>query len=350
MFGAAEPRLPTLDPEQIGRVRELRAAIDDVALARELKDLPAPRVRVLTPASCAAFDTDLRERFTRAGWAARLDEFRAPGAPQWGPSGQYGDVLTDVDLDGVNVVAVKEGESAEMVLVLAHHDTVPGTGGADDNGTGLIGLLELARLLGAAEFRRTVLLVAVDHEELGFHGARHLVRQLQAGGRTVVGAYVFEMLGFASTLPGSQHLPSGLNLLYPGQVRRIRRNMQRADFSAVLYRQSGRTMAALFAAALTTLTGPAGVVLLRAPTDLPVLGPVLGRLVPFTQHFARSDHLPFWDAGLPAVQITDTANFRNPHYHQPGDLPDTVDMSRVADVTAATAFAVETLAQRLPPD
>lgn len=347
MFGAAEPRLPALDPAQVSRVRELRAAIDDAALGRELEALPAPRVRVLTPEISAALDVDLRNRFAVAGWPARLDHFRASGVPQWGPSGRYEDVLTGVDIDGVNVVAVKEGEVSDAVLVLAHHDTVPGTGGADDNGTGVVGLLELARLLGTARFRRTVLLVAVDHEELGFHGARHLVRQMRAVGRTVIGAYVFEMLGFASTEPGSQHLPPGLDLLYPGQLRRIRRNEQRADFSAVLYRESGRPMAALFAAALTQLTGPAGAVLLRAPTDLPVLGPLLGRFVPFTQHFARSDHLPFWDADLPAVQITDTANFRNPHYHRAGDLPDTVNMKQVADVVAATALAVEILAERL---
>lgn len=347
IFGAAEPRLPVLGPAQTERVRKLRAAIDDDALGHELEALPAPRVRALAPDICAALDIDLRNRFAAAGWTARLDHFHARGVPQWGPSGRYTDVLTDADIDGVNIVAGKEGELSDAVLVLAHHDTVPGTGGADDNGTGIVGLLELARLLGEARFRRTVLLVAVDHEELGFHGARHLVRQMFATGREVVAAYVFEMLGFASTEPGSQQLPRGLDLLYPGQVSRIRRNGQQADFAAVLYQRSSRTMAALFAAALTQLNGPTGAVLLRAPTDLPVLGPLLGRFVPFTQHFARSDHLPFWDAGLPAVQITDTANFRNPHYHQAGDVPDTVSMTQVADVVAATALAVEILAERL---
>ncbi|MFV2085626.1 M20/M25/M40 family metallo-hydrolase [Micromonospora sp. LOL_021] len=328
-------------------MRELRATVDADALRHELRTLPAPRVRVLTPGACAELDGDLRDRFAAAGWTARLDRFHARGVPQWGPSGRYEDVLTDVDIDGVNIVAAKEGELSEVVLVLAHHDTVPGTGGADDNGTGVVGLLELARLLGGTRFRRTVLLVAVDHEELGFHGARHLVRQMSVARRKVVGAYVFEMLGFASTEPGSQHLPTGLGLLYPGQIKRIRRDGQRADFAAVLYQRSSRTMATLFAAALTQLAGPTGTILLRAPTDLPVLGPLLGRFVPFTQHFARSDHLPFWDADLPAVQITDTANFRNPHYHRAGDVPETVSMQQVADVVAATALAVEILAERL---
>ena len=330
------------------RVRELRAAIDEAALTRELADLPAPRVRSLDPAGCAALDDRLRDDLAAAGWDTALDRFRVSGVHGWGPSGTYADVLSDVDLDGVNVVATREGEISDAVLVLAHHDTVPGTGGADDNGSGVVGLLALARLLGEGRFRRTVVLALVDLEELGFHGARRLVQQVTAD-RAVTGAYVFEMLGYASEEPGSQRLIPGLGVLYPRQVRRIKANESRGDFSAVLFKRSSRTMAALFAAAMRDLTGSgAGAVMLRAPIDLPVIGPLLGRFLPFARNFARSDHLPFWDAGLPAVQITDTADFRNPHYHRETDVPATITMSLVADVVAATAYAVEQLAELLP--
>jgi len=83
------------------------------------------------------------------------------------------------------------------------------------------------------------------------------------------------------------------------------------------------------------------------PTGLPALGPLLERTVPFARDFARSDHVPFWEAGVPAVQITDTANFRNPHYHRSGDTPETLDYHRLADVVAATALAVERVAERI---
>ncbi len=343
MFGAAEPRLRPLEPAAATRLRELRAEVDEGRLRTAVEELPAPRVRSHTPEHSAAVDRTILDTFSAAGWSASFDRFRVRNSHDWVDGENYGPTVAGVDLAGVNVVAVKEGEQRDAVVVLAHHDTVPGTGGADDNGSGVVALMELARLLGPGSFRRTVVLAAVDHEELGFLGAYRLVDRLRAE-RPVVGAYVFEMLAYSSADPGSQQLPAGIGLLYPGQVRRIRANAARADFTAVLYRQTGRTLAVTFAEALAHLCGPASTVLLRTPTDLPVLGPVLAKTVPFARDFGRSDHVPFWAAGLPAVQITDTANFRNPHYHRPTDLPPTLDIGRLADVTAATAHAIGRLA------
>lgn len=344
MFGAAEPRLRALDPAWAQRAHDLRSRVDETRLRTGLEELPAPRVRSHHPDRIAAVDRALFDAFTAAGWSASYDRFRVRDSYDWANGEEYGPTVAGVDLPGVNVVAVKEGKVRDAVVVLAHHDTVPGTGGADDNGSGVVGLMELARVLGPAHTHRSVVLAAVDHEELGFLGAYRLVERLRADRRRVVGAYVFEMLAYSSTEPNSQQLPPGIGLLYPGQVRRIRANGSRADFTAVLYRGSGRELAVTFAEALTHLAGPTATVLLRTPTDLPVLGPVLARTVPFTRDFGRSDHVAFWAAGLPAVQITDTANFRNPHYHRPGDLPHTLDFTRLADVTAATAVAVERLA------
>ncbi len=297
--------------------------MEESRLGAALAALPAPRVRADDPETSAAVDQAVLGSFRAAGWQAELDRFRVN------------------DADGVNIVAVHEGAVPDAVVVVAHHDTVPGTGGADDNGSGLVALMELARLLDRTRAHRSIVLAAVDHEELGFLGAIRLVSGLAA--RRVVGAYVFEMLAYTATEPGSQHLPPGIGLLYPGQIRRIRGNQMRGDFTAVLYQRSGQDMAVAFAEALDHLAGPSATVALRAPTDLPVLGR-LAAAVPFTRHFGRSDHVPFWTAGLPAVQITDTANFRNPHYHQPSDLLDTLDLTRLADVVAATALAVERLA------
>lgn len=296
----------------------------------------------------AAVDAWLLDGFRAAGWRAEPRDFAVRDVWAWADAFGWPLVEPVAVLDGVNIVAVKEGASPDAVVVVAHHDTVPGSGGADDNGSGVVGLVELARLLGPLSLRYSVVLAAVDHEELGFLGARQLVRDLAAE-RAVIGAFVYEMLAYTSPAPGSQRLPPGIGAVYRGQVRRVRTRGLRGDFTAVIYRRSARVLATCFAECLAHLAGPDATILLRAPTDLPVLGPLVGRAVPFARDFARSDHVPFWDAGLPAVQITDTANFRNPHYHRPGDTPDTLDYHRLADVVAATAVTVERIAQRLDP-
>jgi Zn-dependent M28 family amino/carboxypeptidase len=68
--------------------------------------------------------------------------------------------------------------------------------------------------------------------------------------------------------------------------------------------------------------------------------------VPVARNFSRSDHVRFWHAGLPAIQVTNTANFRNPNYHRPTDLPSTLDYDSLARIVAATGLLIERLADR----
>jgi Zn-dependent M28 family amino/carboxypeptidase len=342
MFGAAEPRL-RLDKGLAARATEVRAGISTDRLRRLMDRLPAPRVRAHAPGTMATVDAMVLDGFRSAGWVAALRPYEARNVYAWTDAYDPVDAQLVSALRGVNVVAVKEGDVPDAVVVVAHHDTVPGTGGADDNGSGVVALLEVARLAEPLAFRKTVVLAAVDHEELGFIGSQQLVRELSAE-RPVVGALVYEMLAYTSAAPGSQLLPPGIDRLYGGQVRRVRARDLRGDFLTVIYRRSSRTLATCFAESLACLTGPAAPILLRAPTDLPVIGPVLGRTVAFARDFALSDHVSFWAAGLPAIQITDTAFFRNPHYHRPSDTPDTLDYECLADVIAATVLTLERVA------
>jgi Zn-dependent M28 family amino/carboxypeptidase len=343
MFGTAEPKLRDLEPRLAARARELRAAIDPEELRRRLERLPAPRVRASAPQTMAAVDASILDGFRSAGWSAALRPYKERNVWAWAGAHELADVHLAPTLTGVNVVAVKEGSVPDAIVLVAHHDTVPGTGGADDNGSGVVALLEVARLLGPLSLRKSIVLAAVDHEELGFVGSQHLVRELSAE-RPVAGALVYEMLAYTSAAPGSQLLPPGIDRVYVDQVRKVRARGLRGDFLAVIYRQDSKRLATCFAESLALLTGPAAPVLLRAPTDLPLIGPVLGRTVPFARDFAVSDHVSFWAAGLPAVQITDTAYFRNPHYHRPSDTPDTLDYDCLANVIAATVLTVERIA------
>ena len=158
----------------------------------------------------------------------------------------------------------------------------------------------------------------------GCFGGYALVEELEAE-RTVLGVIDFETMAYTSSKPETQLLPPGIELIFPDQVERIRGRQGRGDFTAVIYDGTAAPLAARFAEGLVHLLGSDAVVLLRDPKDLPVVGGLLKRTVPGVRTSSRSDHVPFWEAGIPAIWITDTANSRYPHYHQPTDTHEKLD-------------------------
>ncbi|MFY1687389.1 M20/M25/M40 family metallo-hydrolase [Plantactinospora sp. WMMB782] len=334
MVLTAQPRLRPLTPAVAARLATVRAGVQEGRLRRHVERLDAPRGRYHAAPEMSRAESYVAGELERAGWRVRRQEFTGPGG----------------SASGVNLLADPPAEDPvdprrPTVLVGAHLDTVPGSPGADDNASGVACLLELARILPEFGLARPVRLAVFDQEETGLHGSRALAGELGTLGRPAA-VVVFECIGFYSALPGSQVLPSGAGLLYPGQRRRIRQRGWRGDWTLVAYRQSAGRLARLFGECLTHLAGPGTALLARDALDLRLAGPLLRRYVPATEHFARSDHQPFWDVGVPAIQVTDTADFRNPHYHQPGDTPETLDYHRIADIAAATAVSLAHLGIR----
>jgi hypothetical protein len=336
---ATEPPIELPPPAVVARARRWRERIDPAMLHGDLVALPGPRSPVEQPEASAATVALLEQRFQQAGWSTTRQPFEVRDTAR-----HYGRLLARYfpDAPGVNVVAQRVGTRRpdDLVVVGAHHDTLPTTPGADDNGAGLVALLELARLLSDVDLDATVALVAFDHEEIGFHGARHYVWQLPPT-VTLRGALIYETMAYVRHEPDTQRLPPGFGALFPRQVRHVRRRGRIGDFDAVIYRNRSQVVARRLAGALAALEGQEAAMLLRDPVDLPIAGTLMKYLLPPVRNLARSDHVPFWDAGLPAVQVTDTANFRNPHYHQPSDHPDTLDLDRLAAIVAATAVTVE---------
>jgi Zn-dependent M28 family amino/carboxypeptidase len=204
-------------------------------------------------------------------------------------------------------------------------------------------LLELARVLAPHRFRRSLILAALDMEEIGLLGARALAPELVKELK-LAGVIVFETMAYSSREPNSQIVPPGLGALYPGLMKRIRTRQAVGDWTAVIYRGPSTELARRFAEGLVHLAGRDACIALRDPADLPLVGGVLKRVVPAVHNFARSDHVPFWEAGVSAIQITDTANLRNPHYHRPTDTPETLDYQRLAAIVGATAVALHQVA------
>jgi Zn-dependent M28 family amino/carboxypeptidase len=218
----------------------------------------------------------------------------------------------------VNVVAVFPGRDNRRIIVGAHYDTCGRQPGADDNASGVAGLLELAQLLGRADLPLTVELVAYCTEEPPFFStsamgsARH-AKKLRAQRIPVQAVIVLEMIGCFSDERGSQHFPlAALRLFYPS----------RGNFIAIV----GSSEAPQRALIRAVKRG------MRGSTDLAVYSISAPRVVPGVDF---SDHRNYWDIGLPAVMITDTAFYRNPMCHRTGDTPERLDYGRMAKVVEA---------------
>ncbi|MEM9945295.1 MAG: M28 family peptidase [Cyanobacteria bacterium P01_D01_bin.36] len=196
-------------------------------------------------------------------------------------------------------------------LVGAHYDTVPGSPGADDNGSGVAVMLVLAELLSQQQPVRSIHFVAFDLEEYGLVGSNTCAERWKKENKPLHLMLSLEMLGYFCQEPNSQAYPLDLlGSIYPDtgnfialvgnaktvpKMRRIKHCLKQAD----------------------------------APCQwLPVVNQ--GRQIPLTRN---SDHSPFWDRGYSAMMVTDTAQLRNPHYHTAADRIETLNIEMMAKIT-----------------
>jgi hypothetical protein len=351
LLGSAEPRLAPPSGTLAAWAREAAARVSPERIRADVDTLAGqgPRNRRAAPAAMRLAEAFVAGSFERAGWRTEVRPFafeHAVGLRDRAEDHPGDPSVTYERLDGANVVAELPGAaSAPAVLVGAHLDTVDGSPGADDNASGVAALLELARVLAGTATAARVTLAAFDMEELGGFGSRAFASALPRPA-DVAGAVVLECVGYGSDRPGSQALPPAVGIAYPEQVARIRRRGRVGDWTLVIHRGSSLPIAVAVAEALAGIAGPDAVITIREPTDLPVVGGLVGRVAPWAKDFVRSDHAELWRVGVPAVLLTDTADFRNPNYHRPTDTPDTLDHDRIAAIVAATAVAVWRLAGR----
>ena len=203
------------------------------------------------------------------------------------------------------------------IVIGAHYDTVPGSPGADDNATGVAVLLELARDIASGPLKYPVQLVAFDMEEYGYLGSSHHAAKYKQQQKSIRLMISLEMLGYCNHNPNSQSYPAGLKYFYPNS----------GNFIALI--GTLRTVPDLI-----NLSGK--IRKSGQPCEwLPV--PNRGLIVPDTR---RSDHVPFWDNGYPAIMVTDTANMRNPHYHRGSDRIETLDLDFLAGVCQGLVEAI----------
>jgi hypothetical protein len=223
----------------------------------------------------------------------------------------------------VNVAAEPAGGAGAIALVIgAHYDTVPASPGADDDASGMAALFELARLFAGQDL--PIRLVAFTNEEMprgGTESRGSLVaaRESRARRERLIGMIALDAIGYFTDEPGSQRHPPPLGAFFPDT----------GSFAAFVANVPSRAFLHQTIAAF------------RAASAVPAEGIAVPELL--VPHVRRSDHASYWDAGYAALLVTDTADFRSPHYHRASDLPGTLDFPRLAQVTVGLASAARCL-------
>jgi Zn-dependent M28 family amino/carboxypeptidase len=254
----------------------------------------------------------IRGQFEAAGYAVAAQGYEAHG----------------VRCENLEVAVPGARSAGEIVLAGAHYDTVPGSPGADDNASGVAGLLEIARELRAAAPARTIRLVAFVNEEPPFFpfgpmGSKVYADAARARGDDIRLMLSLEMLGYYTSRAGSQAYPPFLKWFYP----------DRGNFIAFVASLRSRRALAELARAF------------RAHCDFPCERLAAPALVPGV---SWSDQRSFWRAGYPGVMVTDTAFYRNPHYHSASDTPERLGYAEMARVVQGLARALGALAEARP--
>lgn len=236
------------------------------------------------------------------------------------------------EVDGAtvrNVIARFGPPGDHPVVIGAHYDADERTPGADDNASGIAGLLALADHFRTAPPRVPVELVAYCFEEDPYFGTENMgsrrhARSLRLAGREPQLVMVLEMIGYFTDRPGSQRYPvDAMEWIYP----------ERGDFVAVVGNYASAGEVRLVKAGMLE-AGSVPVEAIAAPASLPGVD--------------QSDHASYWHEGMPAVMITDTAYYRNPNYHGAGDLPGTLDYRRMAGVVRAVRQVVKHIEDQQP--
>jgi Zn-dependent M28 family amino/carboxypeptidase len=217
-------------------------------------------------------------------------------------------------------------QPSEIILIGAHYDSVVGSPGANDNGSGVAALLELSSTISGWLPGRTVRFVAFVNEEPAFFqtsqmGSRVYAHTAWERSDDICAMISLETIGYYSNKRGSQHFPPLFNLFYPS----------RGNF--IIFVSNLRSRALLRRA----------VAAFRAYSDFPAEGVAAFGALPGV---GWSDHSSFWRRGYRALMVTDTAPYRYPYYHTAQDTPDRVNYEALARVTEGLLGVVARIAAK----
>ncbi len=221
-----------------------------------------------------------------------------------------------------NVIASFGPKDAPRIIVGAHYDVCEMQPGADDNASGVVGLLELARLLKGQTLKNRIDLVAYSLEEPPYFRSQLMGSYVHAESLSkqkinVLGMVCLEMIGYFRDEPNSQKYPiSSLSMIYGNK----------GDYITLVRKAASGSFARQFSDKFVDA---------KTIKTKEFVG------FSWVQGIDYSDHLNYWKFGYSALMITDTSFFRNPNYHQPTDTMETLDLNRMSKVIDATFAALK---------
>lgn len=281
--------------------------VDRNRLKADLQCLVGERHPHSSPSRLQDAETYLHRQFSEAGLTVTKQHFQALG-------GTYHNVIGTARPD------TQPFQSVPPLILAAHFDTVQGSPGADDNASALAVMLAVARQVRSVKLTRPIRFIGFNLEEENLLGSSAYTALLRKNREAIHGAIVLECVGYASHQNNSQKIPPGVPIAVPTT----------GNFLAVIGNERSQALTGFVAKAMQS----------HLPI-VPLVVPGNGEKLPDTR---RSDHTSFWEQGFPAVMLTDTANFRNPHYHRPTDTLDTLNLDFIASVAEGLMAAIIALA------
>lgn len=245
-----------------------------------------------------------------------------------------------LNYQALNIIANNYGARNRQRIYIndAHYDSVANGPGADDNGTGVVGFMEIARILSAYHFENTLRFIGFDLEEVGLNGSNAYVKAISPLD-SIQGVFNYEMIGYYSNLNNSQTVPTGFNILFPNEYATLQKDTFKGNFLANIGNVDSKPLSDAFILSANQYVPELKLISLNLPGT--------GTIAP---DFRRSDHASFWDKGYKALMLTDGADFRNKNYHTANDKIDILDMEFLSNNVKATLATLATLAKPISGD
>ncbi len=304
--------------DEVPSIQQMVDQVDPDRLMTTLEQIAIPRHHSADPAGLQLVRDSIEQIFQQIGLQTSIHTVNYSGA------------------QADNILGRRPGliDPAKTFIVDGHYDAVEGTPGADDNATAVAATLEIARVLSQYHFKNSLRFIGFAFEEEGIVGAQQYAQNGINAWEEIHGVLNMEMIGYYSDQPNSQTMPPGFDQLFPAVAAELAANENRGDFLTIVGNTASDPLNNIFATASEQYVPQLKRVVLSVPGN--------GQIAP---DLRRSDHAPFWDAGMQALMLTDGSNYRNPNYHLASDDVSTIHPEFFINCTKAVLAAAAKLAE-----